>query len=296
MSDLPAPGIYPDMPFAEYLALDCASRSTLSKLADWRQYTPQDVRYEMLHPTPGSEAMALGTALHAQLLEPGSDTVAVAPQVDRRTKDGKATWAAFLESSAGKTVITADQGQQLEAMRSAVLAHPKAAAILARAEAKEVTIIANLSLRALHDRLGLSMLEWPAAEDDHLLVKARLDILCPSAGLVADLKTTKAKTEWELQKAFNVFGYSHQAALYPEMARAAGYDVEHFAALFVRNCEPYRAGVFRADDLSIAAAWRELLPAMVQMAECYRTEEWPGWEDEIMDISLPDWKMREMER
>lgn len=291
----PAPGIYPDVDFATYLSWDCASRSTLSHLANWRDYTPQDVRHEMLTGSPGSDAMALGTALHAMTLEPETfvDEVAIAPKVDKRTKQGKADWAEFVEQSDGKTVITKDQGFVMADMHRAILDCPKAVSILNAADAKELTIVANLDLKAMTEELGQV---WEGGEDTHLLVKCRLDMHCPRLSLVADLKTTKEKTEWGLQRAFDKLGYSHQAALYPAVARAAGLEADQFAAIFVRNEAPFRAGVFRAEEQSVRAAWGQLLPAMVEMAECYRTEEWPGWGDEVQDISLPDYRPRELER
>lgn len=288
----PEPGIYPDATFTDYLSWDCASRSSLSHMADWRNYTPEDVRYDMLTWSPDSEAMALGTALHALTLDPDTvaDTIAVAPKVDRRTKVGKATWAEFQEASAGKTVVTSEQSETLIAMSEALRACKPAAAILARSRQRELTIVANLDLREMADAMGQA---WDGGEDGQLLVKCRLDLYCPTLKLVADLKTTREKTEWGLQRAFDRYGYANQAALYPAAARAAGLEADQFAALCVRNEPPYRAGAFRADEESVRAAERQLLPAMIEMARCYRTEEWPGWSDEVQDISLPDYRLKE---
>ncbi|MFH1571953.1 MAG: PD-(D/E)XK nuclease-like domain-containing protein [Gemmatimonadota bacterium] len=294
MTTPPAPGVYPDASFADYLSWDCASRSSLTKMTNWREYTPQDVRYEMEHESPDSDALALGSALHGTMLTPETPGWELGP-VNEKTKrtygrDTKA-WADYAATRPGVALLTSEQAEKLPRMVDALQAHPKAVAIFERTEATELTIVTNLDLRAWADRLGM---EWLGGEDDHLLVKARLDLLAPSVGLVADLKTTRSRTEYELQKAFALYGYAHQAALYPEIARQAGYPtVEHFAAVFVRAEPPYRAGVFRAAEDSVRAAEVELLPAMVEMAHYYRTEEWPGWSTEIEDITLPAWKLRE---
>jgi len=262
-------------------------------MANWREYTPQDVRYAMLTDSPDTDALALGSALHAAVLEPDKPAWDLGP-VNPKTgitygRDAKA-WADYTPENPGLPLLTSEQAEKMDPMVEALRAHPKAAAIFLHAEARELTIVVNFDLRAWAERLGEI---WTGGEDDHLLIKGRLDLLCPGVGLVADLKTTRSKTEWELQKAFALYGYAHQAALYPELARLAGHEsIAHFAAVFVRSEEPYRAGVFRADDTSIRIASQELLPAMIEMARCYRTEEWPGWSDEIQDITLPDWKLR----
>lgn len=57
-----------------------------------------------------TDAMLYGQMVHCLVLEPDSfdNRYAVAPACDRRTKDGKETWANFCDSVVGLTIVSAD--------------------------------------------------------------------------------------------------------------------------------------------------------------------------------------------
>jgi hypothetical protein len=57
-----------------------------------------------------TEAMRIGTAIHTAMLQPDDylKTIAYYPDVDGRTKEGKAIKQAFEEGAAGKTILKAD--------------------------------------------------------------------------------------------------------------------------------------------------------------------------------------------
>lgn len=59
-------------------------------------------------PRTASKEMNLGSMVHCLLLYPSSfpEQFAVAPDVDKRTKDGKALWDSFVSESEGKTVVS----------------------------------------------------------------------------------------------------------------------------------------------------------------------------------------------
>ncbi|NBR90787.1 MAG: hypothetical protein EBS68_12910, partial [Rhodobacteraceae bacterium] len=99
------------MPAAEYHAVDAIGSSTVRALI---ASTPAHAKYALSHGEQ-SESMALGTAVHAAILEPHTflQQIAIAPDVDRRTKEGKERWGSFQETAAGRTVITHDQGESL---------------------------------------------------------------------------------------------------------------------------------------------------------------------------------------
>jgi hypothetical protein len=104
--------------------LDLIARSPLHY---WARYLDPN----RIAPEP-SPQMRLGTALHTHVLELSrwDEEIAVAPAMDRRTKAGKEAWQAFQDDAAGKTVITADDAEQVMAMGRAVMRHPAAAMLL----------------------------------------------------------------------------------------------------------------------------------------------------------------------
>lgn len=75
-----------------------------------------------------SEALIFGTAMHAKLLEPMlfDAEYVIAPEFNRRTKQGKADEEQWLSENKGKTVITHDDAKKIDLMFESVMAHPLA--------------------------------------------------------------------------------------------------------------------------------------------------------------------------
>ena len=69
-----------------------------------------------------TDAMTAGSVLDCLLFTPAefSDKFAIAPDVDRRTKDGKAQYAEFLETVNGRTIITNDDVDDAQALIAAI--------------------------------------------------------------------------------------------------------------------------------------------------------------------------------
>ena len=81
---------------------------------------------QMLPPPKESNALRIGSAAHCAILEEQAflERYVVLPDIDRRTKEGKALFAEFSAQHAGKTYLTEDELDQLMQMRIAVEAHP----------------------------------------------------------------------------------------------------------------------------------------------------------------------------
>ena len=92
---------------AEYRAHPAISRSDLFKLTK----SPQHFRYEMDHPSPKTPSLIFGAALHKWVLEPDDfeSEFVIAPNVNRRTKEGRAYWEMFLADNDGKEIISASR-------------------------------------------------------------------------------------------------------------------------------------------------------------------------------------------
>ncbi|NBS68382.1 hypothetical protein EBT31_05635, partial [bacterium] len=160
---------------AEYHRHSAISKSHLdlvarSPLHYWARYVdPNRVEPE---PTP---AMRLGTAVHTLTLEPDSwdSRYVTAPQIDRRTKEGKATWAEFEALSAGRELISCDDRAVISRMAEAVWKHPAAEMLLFKLPGKAETTHM-----------------W-TDEATGLQCKCRPDWLTDDGSLIVDLKTTE---------------------------------------------------------------------------------------------------------
>src|SRR5688572_19307301 len=114
------PGLYERVPRAVYESWDAVNHSKL-KLFD---EPPAKARYLMAHPPEPTEALDLGDATHAAVLEPPrfeADFIA-APAIERRSKQGKTAWKAFMEANRSRIVLPADDYTMCLAMRDAVWA------------------------------------------------------------------------------------------------------------------------------------------------------------------------------
>ena len=103
----------------EYRDHEGVSRSELNII---RTKTPMHMKYAMEHPAEDTPALLEGRATHKYILEPDTffDEFAIAPVCDRRTKEGKETYAAFLEESEGKDVITEEAFAKCKEMAEAL--------------------------------------------------------------------------------------------------------------------------------------------------------------------------------
>jgi hypothetical protein len=219
----------------------------------------------------------VGRALHALALE-GRDAFAarfaVAPEVDRRTREGKETWAAFQAEAAGRFVLTAAEGGQAEAMARALAAHELVPAALEGAEA-EVSIL------------------WQDPETGAPL-KGRPDALRLEAGVVLDLKSTVDASPGPFARSALAYGYATQAAAYREALAAAGGEVADHVLIVVEKDPPHGVAVYRLADAALELGRRRWREAVTRYAECLDRAAWPAYAPTITELALPAWAMGEL--
>jgi exodeoxyribonuclease VIII len=207
-----------------------------------------------------TNAMKQGSALHCLVLEPEdyADRYIVAPEIDRRTKGGKAEYAAFLEAAGDKTVLTADQAETVYKMADAISSHRKATYVL----------------KSL-------MYEMPVAGHiDGIEFKGIVDAI--DGEKVVDLKTTADASPEGFKKAASNFDYHLQAAIY---RRITGR--EQYYWVVVETAAPYNVAVYKPTKESLEAA-DAYLRELVQ-----RFKEWDGkpvgYGENIYELDLPPW-------
>ena len=89
---------------AEYRAMSGLSKHELDNFA----VAPSYYIHRKAQEWKPSRSMELGTLIHSLVLE-GRTDYAVGPNVDKRTKDGKAEWADFCYHNTNKVIITAEE-------------------------------------------------------------------------------------------------------------------------------------------------------------------------------------------
>ena len=258
---------------AAYHAHPAVSKSHLDLIARsplhyWARYLDPDRR--PVEPTP---AMRLGTALHTHVLELDrwDQEIAVAPACDRRTKAGKEAYAAFQDAAAGKTVISADDAEQVQAMARAVFRHPGATMLLGLPGKAETTHM------------------WTDATYG-VECKCRPDWLTDDGSIVVDLKTTKDASPRGFRRSIGDFRYQVQAAWYLHgLEQATGRRPDQFVFICVEKEPPYACAVYAADAEMIERGHQQAMADLGELAACRAADRWPSYSDQIETIGLPGW-------
>lgn len=262
----------------EYRSHPAISRSELWKMKE----SPEKFKYWKENPEEKeSPALIFGRLFHAILLTPESldSEFAIMPSVDRRTKEGKAEYAKFLEKSKGKTIVDVDMVGKAAAMAQAVQS--------------------NELCRKLLDGEKEIPLFWKdelTGED----CKCRLDVKKKMGEkvLIVDLKTTEnAETESFMRSAIK-YGYDFQAAMYNEAEKQNNGTEPIFVFIAVEKEPPYAVNILQADDLFVQRGYDQFRNLLGKYHYCKTNDNWYGYlgaENIINNLSLPAYLAKEME-
>lgn len=223
-------------------------------------------------PTEPTAAMRLGTAIHTAVLEPSEFALRhhVAPDVDKRTKDGKARWeeAVLAAADAGADLISQSDFAACLAIANVVRQHPTARKVLSVGQAEQ-------------------SLYWTDKETG-LLCKCRPDWLNPA--YIVDVKSTDDASPEGFQRSAWNWRYWVQAAWYLDgVEQATGERPGAFIfAAFEKN-PPYVPAFYFADEPMLEMGRMEYRKLLYRLAACMNTDMWPGYDNEIKPLSVPLW-------
>lgn len=261
---------------ADYHAHPAISASGLkligkSPLHYWAAYLDPD-----REPREETPALKLGTAIHTAVLEPDRfrQEYVVAPQVDRRTKDGKETWAAFEAECAagGKTPISADDFSTCEKISHRLREHP-AAQVLFKSGVAETSMF------------------WTDPETG-VQCKCRPDWLISGVACV-DVKSTTDASPAAFARACANYEYHMQAAWYLDGIRSCtNDDVSAFIFAAFEKDTPHAVAFYNADPDMIELGRREYRRRLAIYADCLKSNTWPGYPASITNLSLPAWVLK----
>jgi PDDEXK-like domain of unknown function (DUF3799) len=219
-----------------------------------------------------TKAMLFGSAFHMAALEPArfEATYAVMPNFgDGRTAAAKAAKADWFAANGGKTEISDADHAQIHRMIAGILAHPAAS-------------------RLMLDGIPEVSLRWQDSETG-LQCKGRADLYVPSRKLCVDLKTTEDASPEAFCKSVANYGYHRQDAIYRAGFAACGEPIDHFAIIAVEKSRPHNVAVYTLDAHAIELGYASFRSCAAIVAECMRTGVWPGYGDDVRELSLPKW-------
>ena len=261
----------------EYRSHPAISRSELWKIRE----SPEKFKFYKDNPPEPTPALVFGQLFHAMALTPrvAIEDFVIAPNIDRRTKDGKTAYAQFLSEAEGKTIVTDEMWERAADMVEALECNDFCRKLLSGK--KEVPFF------------------W-TDEDTQEACKCRTDVLTEIEGisLVVDLKTTSdASTDGFIRDAVK-FGYDFQAAMYLEGVKA-NTGVEHgFVFIAIEKEPPYSVNILQADTLFIKHGYDLFREYIGVFHDCKVNNNWYGYLgrfDVINSLSLPAYLAKSVE-
>ena len=225
-------------------------------------------KYSLTHElVKQTKAMADGTAVHAFFLERDKfDTDFVIKPADMRlnTKVGK-EWALEHQS---KIIIDSELGNNLYEMEKSFMDSPA---------------------RLIYDKQGQSELSY--FWDDLGLVKGkcRPDWISNDGNIVVDIKTTTDASPKGFQKSIANWGYHLQLGWYIRGLQKLGQPVKEFIFIAIEKTPPFSVGVYRANKEMITYANDEINNLVYDIDESLKSDDFPDYTPEIMDLGLPNW-------
>jgi len=249
------------MTFAEYLRVDATNWSLLR----WMARSPAHYQYAKAHGTEDTKAKAAGRALHVAVLEPAEfgHRYAVWAGGDRRAKG----YAAFVEASPGREILTEAEYEEVKAKSLAVHSHPVAGPLVRQCEA-EFTLRWHLDGRAC---------------------KGRLDGIHHAGHRVVDLKGLRDASPEGMGRAVMTYQYLGQAAFYVDGCRAAFGGDWGFSFIAVESSPPYAVGVYRVPPEALEKGRMEYRRLLRRLSECEESGVWPGYGETEQVLQLPNW-------
>ena len=215
-----------------------------------------------------SPAYLVGRAAHVRVLE-GSDryesAFALGGPINPKTgKPFGSKTKAFAEwaRAHGKPVLSHDQVELIEQMASGVAMNSEAIDLLLYGRAEGV-------VRAKYCDVPCQI---------------RIDWVHPHRGVV-DFKTCDDLTWFESDA--RRYGYHRQMAFYRAvLAQALGGLLVPVYLVSVEKKEPFRCGVWRVSDDTLAIAQQENEMAIRRLAICRRQDRWPTGYEEIRVLNV----------
>jgi len=256
-----ARGLY-RVPDVWYHGSDGVSRSDFVRVLR----SPKFYRWKKDNPEKPTDALTFGTAFHTAFLEPEkfNDQVAVGPSVGKRTKG----WKDFVALNEDKIVL-----------------HPNDFDVL------------NEMLESLRNNdLAMSLLRTKVRElsaynyYDDLLIKARADAIDLERNMLVDLKTTQDASLDKFSRSAAEYKYHVQAAFYLDTFNAVSdLKLDKFVFVCVEKKPPYDVQSYVCDPEMIKLGRETYRKALNVLAECERTNQWKGYAQIIMNLTLPRW-------
>jgi len=240
-----------------YQDTEYVSNSMLNNLTG---KSPEYFRFAMDNPQPTTPAMKFGSALHMNVLQPEefNNNYAIAPKFDKRTKQGKADYAEFINSNMLKTVISEQEYHLINQMTEKIMRDNDAKTLLTNGIKEHI-------------------IAW---NNDFWDVKCRgmLDVYNKDANIIIDLKTTQDSSYHGFASSVRKFKYYKQAAFYMDAVKA--YE---FYIVAIEKNPPFSINIIQLGD-NLIDMGRDLYNTDLEIYKyCLDNDYWPSQGFDYLD-------------
>jgi hypothetical protein len=253
----------------EYFKVQALGSGGIAKLLK----SPQHFKFNLDHPSEATAAQVFGIAVHALLADPVGfeDLYVVAPTFDKRTKAGKAGFAAWLDDNKGKIGLDVEEATRVKGCANAVMAHPAARKLIEGGKT-EVSCY------------------WRDNEYD-IPCKARFDAL--NLGGAIDLKTAADASKEAFAASIVRYGYHEQASHYwTGHEHCFNASPEFWCWIVVESEPPHAVAVYQCGMATLLAGRQRCNEAYGRYRDALRSGQWRGYPETIEVIEVPTWARR----
>lgn len=262
---------------SEYRKIDAVSQSILKAMLR----SPAHALVAMTLGREQTPAMLFGEAFHCAVLEPDEfpKRFTEKPPFDRRSNRGKEDYQAWEILNGKKKILTEDGMAKLDAMRSAIKAHPFAPAFLDGAETE-------IPLTWTDEKTGVfckGLVDFAAQFQDMIVL--------------GDIKTTMDARARKFGNDLYTLGYHIQAAFYLDGWKLARSNTpaSKFVFIAIEKEPPFGIKLYDLSEVAIEVG-RQTYQALLQTyKECKETGNWWGYDPSIQTLDLPAWATKASE-
>lgn len=244
----------------EYKAAEGISKSSLFLM----DKSPLHFKYFMEHPQGDTAALLFGRASHKYILEREDfyNEFAVMPQINRRTKAGKAEAQAFMEAHAQKDIITKDDFDIIVEMAAQINANEVARALLTGVREQSY------------------FWEDPMTGER---CKCRPDCLTTyrEKPYIVDYKTCDSCQDNHFERNCRKYGYDLQAGMYTEGLFCNTFERYGFAFVAQEKKPPYAVRIYFCTDEYINQGYDKFRELIGKYHECKQSGIWYGYEGKM---------------
>lgn len=248
--------------------------------------------YSKMNPIKQTQALLIGSAFHDLTLQPDvfNREYALAIKVDKRTKQGKADYAAFLEENTGKTILDQETWDLIHAMLDSFLQDDYANQVLAYG-LKEESYFWTDKNTGIECKCRPDILVKLDANEQFIDPK---DADCDERWLTSaifDLKTCSCASLLEFQSSIGRWSYDRQAAHYSRgVFEVTGKPVSEFIFIPVEKLPPHDFAFYKLDSESFEVG-EQLVDSDLRKLKEHDPKKEKGLCKEVQSISLPKYKL-----